>query len=99
VRHALTTGSACSAGGSVIDSCMDQHRHEEYLKFLRTIDREVPNSLAVHMIQDNYPIHKHPAVKAWMADHSQGLTLRLDRHRRIHPDQGPPRPCCPQPNS
>ena len=48
---------------------MDKHRHEEFLKFLRTIDREAPETLAVHMILDNYATHKHPAVKAWMADH------------------------------
>ena len=48
---------------------MDKHRHEEFLKFLRTIDREAPETLAVHMILDNYATHEHPAVKAWMADH------------------------------
>jgi transposase len=55
--------------GSLIGSCMDKHRHEEFLKFLRTIDREVPKTLAVHLILDNYATHKHPAVKAWMAAH------------------------------
>ena len=48
---------------------MDQHRHEEFLKSLRTIDPEVPKTLAVHMILDNYATHKHPAVKAWLTVH------------------------------
>jgi hypothetical protein len=51
--------------GTVIGSCMDKHRHEEFLKFLRTVDKEVPKGLAVHMILDNYATHKHKDVKAW----------------------------------
>ena len=34
--------------GTVIGSCMDKHRHEEFLKFLRTVDTEVPKGLAVY---------------------------------------------------
>jgi len=48
---------------------MDKHRHEEFLKFLRTVDREVPKGLAVHMILDNYATHKHKDVLAWLAKH------------------------------
>ena len=43
-----------------------RHRHEEFLKFLRTIDRQVPTGLAVHLILDNYATQKHPDVKAWV---------------------------------
>jgi transposase len=46
-----------------------RHRNGEFLKFLRTIDREVPKSLAVHMILDNYGSHGHENVKAWLAKH------------------------------
>ena len=48
---------------------MDQHRHEEFLKFLRTVDKEVPKGLAVHMILDNYATHKHKDVVAWLVKH------------------------------
>src|SRR5205823_5885504 len=48
--------------GIVIGSCLPKHRHVEFLKFLRTIDREVPKELQVHMICDNYATHKHPEV-------------------------------------
>ncbi len=41
--------------GKVIGQCLARHRHEEFLKFLRTIDREVPKGLQVHLILDNYP--------------------------------------------
>ena len=59
----------------MIGSCMDKHRHEEFLTFLRTLDREVPKTLAVHMILDNYAAHKHPSVKGWMQAHP-----RFDLH-------------------
>jgi transposase len=55
--------------GSVIGQCLPRHRHIEFLKFLRTIDREVPKRLQVHLILDNYATHKHPAVQAWLAKH------------------------------
>jgi len=55
--------------GKVIGQCQARHRHEEFLKFLRTIDREVPKGLQIHLILDNYATHKHPNVKAWLAKH------------------------------
>ena len=55
--------------GSVIGECLPRHRHVEFLKFLRTIDREVPKGLQVHLILDNYATHNHPKVKAWLAKH------------------------------
>jgi transposase len=55
--------------GSVIGQCLPRHRHVEFLKFLRTIDRQVPKRLQVHLILDNYATHKHPNVKAWLAKH------------------------------
>jgi len=55
--------------GTVIGQCLPRHRHEEFLKFLRKIDREVPKGLQVHLICDNYATHKHPAVKTWLAKH------------------------------
>ena len=59
--------------GKVIGQCLPRHRHEEFLKFLRKIEREVPKGLQVHLICDNYATHKHPDVKAWLA-----------KHRRFH---------------
>ena len=55
--------------GKVIGSCMAQHRHVEFLRFLKTIDKEVPKELAVHLILDNYATHKHANVKAWLVKH------------------------------
>lgn len=59
--------------GIVIGQCLPKHRHTEFLTFLRTIDREVPKGLAVHLICDNYATHKHENVRAW-----------LDKHPRFH---------------
>jgi hypothetical protein len=52
--------------GKVIGQCLPR-RHEEFLVFLPTIDRQVPNSLLVHLILDNYPPHTHSDVNAWLA--------------------------------
>ena len=61
------------AEGRIIAECMPQHRHQEWLKFLKKIDRETPSDLDLHLIVDNYATHKHPKVKAW-----------LKRHKRFH---------------
>ena len=55
--------------GGVIGQCLPRHRHIEFLKFLRTIDRQVPKGLQIHLILDNYATHNHANVKAWLAKH------------------------------
>ena len=55
--------------GKVIGSCYPRHRNFEFLKFLRTINREVPPNLDIHMILDNYGTHGHPNVKLWLEKH------------------------------
>ena len=70
-RHGTTTLFAALdvLTGSVIGQCLPRHRHIEFLKFLRTIDREVPNRLRIHLILDNYATHNHPNVEAWLSKH------------------------------
>jgi len=55
--------------GKVIGRCLPRHRNTEFLKFLRTIDREVPKGLQIHLILDNYCTHKHENVTKWLAKH------------------------------
>jgi transposase len=55
--------------GTVIGTCYPRHRHEEFLKFLRTIDRETPPRRALHLILDNYGTHTPPTVKKWLKKH------------------------------
>lgn len=57
------------ATGKVIGSCLPKHRHTEFLKFLKTIEAEVPAGLVVHLILDNYATHKHTNMKSWLARH------------------------------
>ena len=53
--------------GQVIAQCQQRHRHIEWLKFLRQIDRETPKDKTLHLIADNYATHKHPKVQQWLA--------------------------------
>jgi transposase len=55
--------------GTVIGECLPKHRHDEFLRFLRKLDRQTDKALAVHLILDNYATHKHPNVKDWLAKH------------------------------
>jgi transposase len=57
--------------GQVIAQCQQRHRHTEWLKFLRKIDRETPKDKTLHLIADNYATHKHPAVQEWLAKHAR----------------------------
>ena len=59
--------------GTLISQCQPRHRHQEWINFLKTIDRETIPDYDLHLIVDNYATHKHPKVKAW-----------LKRHPRFH---------------
>lgn len=70
-RHGTTTLFAALdvLAGSVIGRCMQRHRHQEFIRFLNAIEREVPTGKKVHVILDNYAAHKHPKVIAWLGRH------------------------------
>ncbi len=70
-RHGTTTLFAALnvAEGEVIAECMPKHRHQEFLAFLKKVDRAVPQDLDLHAIIDNYSAHKHENVTAWLAEH------------------------------
>lgn len=70
-RHGTTTLFAALdiADGKVISKCKHRHRHQEYLSFLKHVDENVPEDLAVHVVVDNYATHKHPKVKRWLVTH------------------------------
>ena len=69
IRHGTTTLFAALelASGRVLTQCQRRHRHQEFLKFLRHIDANVPKELDLHLVVDNYATHKHPRVKRWLA--------------------------------
>ena len=55
--------------GATIAACHRRHRHQEFLKFLKTIDDSVPGSCDVHIVMDNYGTHKVAKVRRWFASH------------------------------
>jgi transposase len=75
VRNGTTTLFAALelAEGKLIGTCMKQHRHQEWIKFLQQIDQQTPAELDLHLVVDNYATHKHPKVQKW-----------LKRHPRFH---------------
>ena len=56
---------------------MARHRHQEFIRFLNRIERDVPAGKLIHVILDTdsaKPIsatHKHPKVRAWLARHER----------------------------
>jgi transposase len=57
------------ATGKVIGRLHSRHRAIEFKQFLQTLDREVPDQLAVHLVLDNSSTHKTPAIQRWLAAH------------------------------
>jgi transposase len=74
-RNGTTTLFAAlnTANGEVYHLCQQRHRHQEWLKFLRLIDKTVEPEMQIHIICDNYATHKHERVQRWM-----------QRHKRFH---------------
>lgn len=74
-RHGTTTLFAAmnTLDGKVISCCEPRHRHQEWLKFLKLVDKQTPQDKDLYLICDNYATHKHPVVQRW-----------LEQHPRIH---------------
>lgn len=74
-RHGTSTLFAALnvATGEVIGECKKRHRHEEFLSFLKTVEKQTAKNLDLHLIVDNYSTHKHEKVKNW-----------LKRNKRVH---------------
>ena len=74
-RHGTSTLFAALdvATGKVIGECKQKHRHQEFLSFLKTVEKKTPAELDLHLIVDNYATHKHQKVRNW-----------LKRNKRVH---------------
>lgn len=57
--------------GEVLGTCAKRHRHQEWLTFLREINKATPKDKEIHIICDNYATHKHPKVKSWLKYHKR----------------------------
>jgi transposase len=55
--------------GTVTGRNMQQHRHQEFIRFLNALDRNIPAGKLVHAIMDNYAAHKTPEVRRWLTRH------------------------------
>ena len=71
VRYGTTSLFAALdiATGTVIGRHQRLHRHQEFLRFLKTIDKNTPADLDLYLVCDNYATHKTPAIQAWLAAH------------------------------
>ena len=58
--------------GELIGECKKKHRHQEFLSFIKVVEKDTPKELYLHIIADNYATHKHQKVKNW-----------LNRHKRV----------------
>jgi transposase len=77
-RHGTSTLFAALdiATGQVTASLKKRHRHQEFLAFLRQIERtyrdvvdEAGDPVELHLVMDNYAAHKHANVRGWLAQH------------------------------
>lgn len=68
-RHGTTTLFAALnyLEGKIFAKTQSRHRHQEWLEFLKDIDKDIPEEKTIHLILDNYGTHKHPVVKEWLA--------------------------------
>jgi transposase len=76
-RHGTTTLFVAFniLNGKVLGRCLPRHRGREFVRFLRELEKEVPQDLDIHLIVDNYSSHKGTAVQRW---------LRPKKRRRFH---------------
>ena len=75
IRHGTTTLFAALnvLEGTVLGRCMQRHRHQEFIRFLNTVEAAVPAGKLIHCILDNYGSHKHPKVVAWLERHPRWI--------------------------
>ena len=74
-RHGTSTlfAALTTLTGDVIGECKKRHRHQEFLAFLKTVEKQTPSDLELHLIVDNYATHKHEKVRNW-----------IKRNKRVH---------------
>jgi transposase len=70
-RHGTTSLFAALelAQGKVMGECYQRHRHQEFLSFLRRLDKEFPVQVPLHLVMDNYGTHKKEEVQTWLKKH------------------------------
>lgn len=79
IRHGTITLFAALnyLDGKIIRQTAERHTHEEWLGFIKHLEKQTPAGLTLHLVVDNYATHKHPKVKSWIKWCNQ-------RHRKQH---------------
>jgi transposase len=65
-RQTATYKRNGTVSGEITAKTMESNNAENFLKFLKTLDRKYRNK-KLHIIADNLSIHKHKDVKEWLA--------------------------------
>ena len=67
-RHGTSTLFAALnvMSGEVIGACKKRHRHQEFLSFLKVVEKQMPKDQSLHLVVDNYSTHKHEKVRNWL---------------------------------
>ena len=84
-RHGTTTLFAAlnTLEGTVMGQCQPRHRHTHWLKFLQSVDQQMPEEKELHLVIDNYCTHKHPKVLAWVQRRNAQQHRRHARPRLV----------------
>ncbi len=79
VRHGTVTLFAALSylDGQIFRQTAERHTHQEWLEFIKHLEKQTPAGLTLHLIVDNYSTHKHPKVKSW-------IKWINPRHRKAH---------------
>ena len=69
-RHGTTTLFAALnvASGKVMGKCSKTHKGEDYVEFLKLLDKKTPKKKTLHIIVDNYSAHKGPVVREYLEE-------------------------------
>ena len=78
-RHGTTTLFAALniLEDKVIGRCMQRHRHQEFIRFLNAVEREVSADKAIHVVLDNYATQ----VRACMPGKDRGQSNKSHLRR------------------
>ena len=58
-----------------------RHRYQEFLKFLKDIEANVPPGQDLHLIVDNYATYKYARVKEWLVRLGDRLPVKPEVER------------------
>ena len=86
-RHGTTSLFAALdvATGRIIGATKSRHRSQEFLSFLRQIEREVACDFDVYLILDNYATHKTAEVARWLKQTSLASSLHSNPLKLVKP--------------